>query len=254
LKRKRIRVPAVALFVLVLVLWLVPAPSDTAPVSDHEFPLTLDEGLLRHDLAVWMSGTSEGRLRPPVSPEDLARALSGGQASPRPELFRRDRLVAQQVVLDQLPYGATLGSTCERNGIDPFLVAAVVEAESQFVADAVSPEGAVGLMQLLPSTATRYGVHNLFDPDSNVEAGSRYLRELLDRFGENPELALAAYNCGPEVVARYGKVPPYRETQSFVRKVMALYRGHQDHAHSIEVGEQGLFANRTLTRTRGSSA
>lgn len=118
----------------------------------------------------------------------------------------------------------------ERNHLDALLLAAVVEAESQFIPDAISPGGAVGLMQLLPSTGRDYGVRDLLDPFANLDAGSRYLCDLVSRFRGKLDLAVAAYNAGPEVVVRYGRVPPYRETQDFVRRVMERYQCHQQQA------------------------
>lgn len=107
----------------------------------------------------------------------------------------------------------------------PELVRAVIVVESAFNPHAVSKKGALGLMQLKPSTARRYGVSNAFDPEQNVRAGSRYLSDLILRFGNQLELALAAYNAGEEAVERYGrKVPPYAETQSYVPEVMRVYR------------------------------
>jgi soluble lytic murein transglycosylase-like protein len=110
-----------------------------------------------------------------------------------------------------------------REGLDPALVLAVIEAESGQEADAVSPKGAVGLMQLLPETAAEIGYPDAADPASNLEAGCRYLAALLEGFGGDVELALAAYNAGPGAVRRWGTVPPYRETKTFVARVAAEY-------------------------------
>ncbi|MHB8348442.1 MAG: lytic transglycosylase domain-containing protein [Acidiferrobacterales bacterium] len=100
------------------------------------------------------------------------------------------------------------------------LVKAVVHAESGFNPGAVSPKGASGLMQLMPATAERYGVRNVFNPAQNVGAGVRYLRDLLVEFDGNHRLALAAYNAGASAVLRYRGVPPFNETQTYVRRVM----------------------------------
>lgn len=106
----------------------------------------------------------------------------------------------------------------------PALIHAVVRAESAYRADAVSSKGAVGLMQLMPATAERYGVSNRRDPAQNLRGGSTYLRELLEMFDNDLQLALAAYNAGENAVIRYGRqIPPYAETQDYVRKVLRFY-------------------------------
>lgn len=119
-------------------------------------------------------------------------------------------------------------AAAERAGVDPALVAAIARAESGFRADAGSAAGARGLMQLMPSTAAGLGVTDINDSEQNLNAGARYLRQMLDQFGGDTETALAAYNAGPGAVTRYGGVPPYSETQAYVPKVMeyyAQYRG-----------------------------
>jgi hypothetical protein len=112
-----------------------------------------------------------------------------------------------------------------RHGVDPSLVRAVMRHESGFNSHAVSPKGAQGLMQLMPGTAALMGVSNPFDPDQNIAGGVGYLRRCLDRFGHNVPLAVAAYNAGPESVAKYGSIPPYAETQTFVQNVLGSYTG-----------------------------
>jgi soluble lytic murein transglycosylase-like protein len=103
------------------------------------------------------------------------------------------------------------------------LVRAVIQVESAFNPRAVSPKGAMGLMQLMPSTAARYGVIDPFNPAENIRAGVSYLRQLMTRYNDNEQLALAAYNAGPGAVDKYGsKVPPYKETQSYVQRITNL--------------------------------
>lgn len=109
------------------------------------------------------------------------------------------------------------------NGVRPDLVRAVVQVESAFNPYARSPKGALGLMQLMPSTAQEFGVANPFNAVENVRGGVAYLRRLLDRYGNNEQLALAAYNAGPGAVDKYGEnVPPYRETQNYVSRVKRI--------------------------------
>ena len=118
------------------------------------------------------------------------------------------------------PYAAQISAAAARNGVDPGLLTALIRQESGFDPNAGSPAGAQGLAQLMPGTAAGLGVTNPFDPVQSIEGGAKYLRQQLDRFGGNVEHALAAYNAGPGAVARFGGVPPYAETQNYVRKVM----------------------------------
>ena len=111
------------------------------------------------------------------------------------------------------------------HGLDPKLIHAVIRAESGYNADAISPKGAIGLMQLIPATAQRYGVSNINDPTENIFGGARYLRDLLRMFNGDMELALAGYNAGENAVIRAGnRIPPYPETMAYVPKVMSFYK------------------------------
>jgi soluble lytic murein transglycosylase-like protein len=107
-----------------------------------------------------------------------------------------------------------------RYRLDPDLVNSVIKAESGFNARAVSPKGAQGLMQLMPGTASQLGVPNAFDPEANVDGGTKYLRELLERYNFDMVKALAAYNAGPQRVEKYGGVPPYYETRAYVARIV----------------------------------
>jgi soluble lytic murein transglycosylase-like protein len=107
-----------------------------------------------------------------------------------------------------------------RHGVESSLVKAVIRAESDFVPYARSPKGALGLMQLMPATARMHNVWRVFDPGDNIEGGVKHLRTLLDRYDGNVRLALAAYNAGVNAVARYGGVPPYRETIEYLDRVL----------------------------------
>jgi hypothetical protein len=117
-------------------------------------------------------------------------------------------------------YDSIIDEHASQHGIRADLVRAVIQAESAFNPTARSVKGAMGLMQLMPATAVAYGVTNAFDPVENIRAGVAYLRGLLDRYSQNEELALAAYNAGPTAVEKYGRaVPPYRETKNYVAKI-----------------------------------
>jgi len=111
-----------------------------------------------------------------------------------------------------------------RNGIDPLLLYSIMHQESSFKSRAISPKGARGLMQLMPGTAIRYGVTNIFDPRQNIEGGARYVRFLFDRFDGNINLTLAGYNAGEGAVDKFGwRIPPYAETQEYVRRISRRY-------------------------------
>jgi soluble lytic murein transglycosylase-like protein len=130
-------------------------------------------------------------------------------------------------------YDGVISGAAKAATIQAALVRAVIVVESGFNPRAVSKKGAIGLMQLQPATAKRYGVKNIYDPEQNVRAGAHYLSDLLNRFDSNLELALAAYNAGEEAVERYGRhVPPYRETLAYVPSVMKVYQRLMDQAHA----------------------
>jgi hypothetical protein len=116
-------------------------------------------------------------------------------------------------------YDSIIDEHATQHGVRSDLVRAVIQAESAFNPMARSVKGAMGLMQLMPATAVAYGVANAYDPAENIRAGVAYLRGLLDRYSQNEELALAAYNAGPTAVEKYGAVPPYRETKNYVAKI-----------------------------------
>jgi hypothetical protein len=121
------------------------------------------------------------------------------------------------------PYRELVEAAAARYGVDADLITSVIAVESNFDPKALSRKNARGLMQLLPETAARLGVQNIYDPQENIDGGTRYLRELLQTYNNDVVLALAAYNAGPERVQQYGRVPPFAETISYVRRVKRSY-------------------------------
>jgi hypothetical protein len=122
-----------------------------------------------------------------------------------------------------------LGPMIERHSgdqnLDPKLVRALIQAESGYNVKAVSNKGAIGLMQLMPDTASELKIRNPYDPDQNIRGGTLYLRQMIDHFAGKVELAIAAYNAGPGAVEKHGGIPPFAETRDYVRRVLALWRG-----------------------------
>jgi soluble lytic murein transglycosylase-like protein len=126
-------------------------------------------------------------------------------------------------------YDSIIETAALAASLEPDLLRAVIVVESGFNSRAVSKRGAVGLMQLMPATASRFGVSNPYDPRENVHAGARYLKFLIDRFGQDIKLALAAYNAGEEAVDRNGRqIPPFTETMAYVPRVLKIYRMLRD--------------------------
>lgn len=127
---------------------------------------------------------------------------------------------ARQVTAERA-YQQLIEEVAQDHELEPNLLTALVEVESGRRADAVSPKGAIGLGQLMPETAARFGVDDPYDPEANLIGSARYLKWLLSRYGGNRRLALAAYNAGEGAVDRYGGIPPYRETRSYVKRVLS---------------------------------
>lgn len=198
--------------VLAAVLFIAtPSGSNTTPAID---PIDASELRMLEELSSWVA---EG-------PQDVPGAIRRRPVSF--EVFRSYHEPQRRAsVLADLPYAEMIRRTAERHGLDPLLIAAVVETESRFNAQAVSHRGAIGLMQVLPSTAA-LEPEALVEPSLNLEHGARYLRYLVDRYDGDLELALAAYNAGPSNVRRYGGVPPFRETRQYVERVLERYFSH----------------------------
>ncbi|HET9994609.1 MAG TPA: lytic transglycosylase domain-containing protein [Candidatus Acidoferrum sp.] len=138
-------------------------------------------------------------------------------------------LPAQPKSEGTVPFREFVEAAAARYKVDADLITSVIAVESNFDPKAVSRKNARGLMQLLPETASRLGVQNIFDPKENIDAGTHYLRDLLQKYNNDLVLALAAYNAGPEKVQLYGRVPPYSETISYVRRVKRSYENSKTH-------------------------
>ena len=189
-------------------------------------------------LALMSGGAVRHGFRSPA-PNDVAVAAGGvggepaaekaQEAPPAPRLIRSVRNFAslQVVNVKEKPYNKMIAAAAKQHHIDPALIRAVIHVESNFAPRAKSRVGARGLMQLMPATARELGVKRsgrLNDPRVNIQAGAAYLSALAEIFGEtNADLIIAAYNAGPGAVRKWGGIPPYPETQEYVRKVAALW-------------------------------
>lgn len=226
------RVPfTVSATMLFLMVTFNSTPSDTAIPDPYRIPNPPPQDQALRDLARWVVQSRSGRPRV-FTPGDLDAVLTQkpqrlGLLSPEAgEAARREQLAG-------LPYGPEIWRIAKLRGVDSLLVASIVQVESRFAHNAVSPRGAVGLMQVLPSTGEHYGVASLDqlnDPHVNLDVGCRYLGRLIKDFDGDLERAVAAYNAGPATVARYNGVPPFRETRAYVRRVLELYRERSDAA------------------------
>ena len=147
------------------------------------------------------------------------------------------------------PYKAEIDAAAAKYGIDPALLRGLIHQESNFNPSAGSPAGAQGLCQLMPGTAAALGCTNPLDPAQSIDAGAKYLRQQLDAFGGDVSKALAAYNAGPGAVQRYGGVPPYAETQNYVRQVQAYadqYRSQSQSQPAAAIGSGGSLPYSTV--------
>lgn len=140
------------------------------------------------------------------------------------------------------PYRELVEAAAARYNVDADLITSVIAVESNFDPKALSRKNARGLMQLLPETAARLGVQDIYDPQENIDAGTRYLGELLEKYNNNVTLALAAYNAGPDRVEQYGRVPPFTETLSYVRRVKRSYDKSKSKASAKTPAPPGAIA------------
>lgn len=164
-----------------------------------------------------------------VETRDNSKAGATDERNNDPNQTSNIRLRALKLHENYKNYRSLIQEIAEQTQVEPALLHAIIQAESSYNPHARSPRGAVGLMQLMPATGRRFGVRNLTDPIANVYAGALYLHHLLELFDNNKKLAIAGYNAGEYAVKRHGnKIPPYRQTQQYVNKVMSLYEAHLD--------------------------
>ena len=159
--------------------------------------------------------TCDKSLIEKIVPDEVPHAAPDAAQTPAPEPASLGL-----DLLDQTPYGEVIAAVSQAHGVDPFLVRALIQVESNYKARARSQKGAMGLMQLMPATAREYNVRNPYDPKANIAAGVKHLKSLIDRWGV--EMALAAYNAGEGAVKKFNGVPPYRETRTYVSKILSL--------------------------------
>lgn len=200
----------------------------TRPVPRAEASYTPQRKLM-----YWSS--KENRWKPVPAPNTASMRAARSAAAEVDQFMGKEssRSANSKIVAANFGTAATSGDVenaieqaAARHNVDPNLVRAVVKVESNFNPNAVSRKGAMGLMQLMPSTARSLNVKNPFDPEQNVDAGVRHLKQLLESYGGDIKLTLAAYNAGAGAVARSSGVPHYAETQNYVRRITKLYYGH----------------------------
>ncbi|MEM9290261.1 MAG: lytic transglycosylase domain-containing protein [Acidobacteriota bacterium] len=206
--------------------WRPPAPDPT-------------EVRALEDISSWFGDVAVDRIRGRYHvPPGVREAVRENSASVDFFLNYNDK-AARDARLKTFPYGELIAETADSAGIDGLLLASVVEAESSFVSQAVSPVGAIGLAQVMPYTAEGYTVDELREPEVNLRLGANYLASLLKRYDGDLERSLAAYNAGPTAVRRFGGIPPYRETQRYVSKVLSIYFDH--HQELWSATEEGAL-------------
>jgi soluble lytic murein transglycosylase-like protein len=166
--------------------------------------------------------TCDRALISKIEPDEVAYpeppAPAAAPAAPPTEEQQEEQ---DRSLLAGTPYGEIIASVSEAHGVDPMLVRALIQVESGYRPKARSRKGAMGLMQLMPSTAREYKVRNPFEPKANIEAGIKHLKSLIVKF-ERLDLSLAAYNAGPGAVRKFNGVPPYRETRNYVTRILAI--------------------------------
>lgn len=213
---------------LALLLGQLPTGTQVSPFLAHvaaaltkTMAAPLSQSFLRDGQSVAFNPSFANALGIPQNHDRFPLPLTGAQ--PVDEIDSAPSIAPPSSDLQHL-----IIQTAQRYGVDPALALAVAKAESNFNPFARSPKGAMGVMQLMPETAKSLGITDPFNPIQNIDGGIRYLRQLLERFSGQVTLAVAAYNAGPNAVARYGGVPPYPETQTFLRRVLSYWQAFRE--------------------------
>jgi soluble lytic murein transglycosylase-like protein len=181
-------------------------------------------------------------------PEQQAAAESQPKDVFHREMQRINVAIRKEFFANAVPFGDIIHAKATKYDVDPALVAAVVETESRFRSNARSQVGARGLMQLMPKTGRWMGAHNLYNADQNVDAGAKYLKYLNTRFDGNLTKTIAAYNAGEGNVRRYNGVPPFRETRSYVKKVMSKYEKRKQELKQFDAQRGGAVGDELTLR------